>query len=669
MLERRTGPAPSTRPSSRPLSRRASNTTLAGAAPDSLRHNNHGSRVWGQPSEGPPSTAEFVSAAAWSTGPGSPHGDTSSALFVDARQDSCASSQDDLTQHSGSLYTATSTLSQFVQAATATTSGSVAPSDLANTPRSSGTAGAISSIGGSTMREGIRSVHSLTDTSAKQYAHYDAHHGAPLTTAERSATAMEIVSGALSKPNAWAAGAPAWERGGEAGPGGQSDAQNGAVAMGLQIHPAEAFYQPQQHRTVDTYELTRTQFPNSRAPDGAGRGGYGGRASHQGDAFGGGGKGGYSGAGGEGAGRGRYKAGRGGGKMRSSSAGSFGGGREGGGGRGHRNGGRGGYQHAQDRQVQAAVAGSDRGVVTRVSNSESSDAGRGVGAAASAGAAAAMAVSAASQPQPDPRLLLDNTQQFPALEGASSTSPRAAMAAAVAAQWPAKDRLAVAPAPAPDRPATASRAGSIMSGGGASGRLMSDISQAAPAAAVEATVSPPLQRAWSDQPKERYGTGGVRSAAEILARAHLPPSSATGTAEPGQNSRHGAPPARKSVSSWSEVAQSPAVGGAPRSARGGGGGANCGGGGGTYVPPAPASDSGPVRPWHMSGPRGAHGAYGGGRGAGGRRGGYNGSHHGYPTGNGASRVTHQGEPPPRRGRSEEGGPRPSDSRSNGSGGR
>lgn len=74
-----------------------------------------------------------------------------------------------------------------------------------------------------------------------------------------------------------------------------------------------------------------------------------------------------------------------------------GGGREGGGGRGHRNCGRGGYQHALDRHAHGLMVGRDCGVVTCVSNSESTDDGRGGGATvASAGAAAAMVASATS---------------------------------------------------------------------------------------------------------------------------------------------------------------------------------------------------------------------------------------------------------------------------------
>eukprot|EP00892_Ulva_mutabilis_P011558 jgi/Ulvmu1/8775/UM048_0030.1 len=651
--ERRTGAVPQARPSSRPLSQRASNATLGGAAPDTLRHSNHGSRVWGHPQseQGMSSTAEFASAAAWSTGPGSPHGDTSSGLFMDARQDSLASSQDDLTQHSGSLYTAASTLSQFVQAVSVSGSGGAPQSDLANTPRSAAGPGP----GRDTL---LRSVHSLTETTSRQHAQHDSQHGA----AERPATPMEIVSGALLKPNAWAAGAPPWERGGEAGPVGHAHIPASSVGMGLPMQPTEAYFHPHPHGG-DSYDLTQSQFAGNRGSDVSSRGSYGGRSAqphhgdrsghtHHGDSMG---RGGYSGA--DGPGRGRYKSGRGGSKTRSSSAGSYGGGREGGGGRGHRNGGRGPYQHVHERHAQAGPMGSERNAAPRSHVADNADTGRG-GAAA---AAAAVAAAGAEKPsQADPRLLLDNAQQFPALDGGSVTSPRAAVAASAAAQWPAKDRLAAIPPAAPERTTAASVAGSTTSGGGgASGRLMSDATQAAAAPPVEPPANPPLQRAWSDQPKERFGVGGARSAAEVVGRS-LHPYNAGGDA--GRPGRHGAPPARKSVSSWSEVAQSPAVAGMPRGARCG----SNGGGGGAYTPPAPASDSGPVRQWHMPGGRG--GPYGR-SGGGGRRGAYNGSNHGYPSAYGSNRVSHTGGPPPRRGRSEEGGPRPSDSRSNASSGR
>lgn len=652
MPDKRSGHAPSGRPHSRPLSRRTSNATLAGAAPDTLRHNGHGSRTWGQPSE-TSSHAEFVSTAAWSAAPGSPNGDTSSTLYVDARQDSCQSSQDGLTQHSGSLYTATSALSQFVQGS----SVNGALSDAAYTPRSSAAASAMAALtaaGAGTSREALlRTVNAQPEGGPRSYVPPEAlsgpQQGMPPGEPERTATAMEIVSGALAKPHAWAAGASAWEHGGEGGPSGQG--HNG-VAMGQTTHQPDIQHHPQ-YRGIDQYvDLTRNMTGT--------RGGHGGRLGHQGDAMGGGGRIGY---GGDGPGRGgRHKSGRGH-KMRSNSTGSFGGGRDGGtsnGGRGHRQG-RGAQQHTE-RQVSGGHTGNDRGAAPRAHPVQASDAGRGNDAAVTPAAAAAAAA-------PDPRLLLDNAQQFPALDGGSAASPRAVTAAAAAAQWPAKDRLAAVPAAAAEPPAAPAANGAhrpARRGGssGASGRL---VAEAAPPAPPTAAV-PPLSRAWSDQTKERLGS---RSGAEVRSREPLP---AHAEADTGSGSRHVAAPARKSSSSWSEVAQTPAISGvAPAAGRGGGtrgsGGASSAGGasGGSYGVPAPASDNTPLRQWHMASGRTGSGAYG--RMAGGRRSGFGGPQQPYPAAYASSRPSHPGGGAARRGRSEEGGPRCPDARSSTSFGR
>lgn len=644
MPDKRSGQAPAGRPHSRPLSRRTSNATLGGAAPDTLRHNGHGSRTWGQPSE-TSSHAEFVSTAAWSAAPGSPNGDTSSALYVDARQDSCQSSQDDLTQHSGSLYTATSALSQFVQGS----SVSGAPSDAAYTPRSNAAASAMAALtaaGAGTSREALlRTVNGQPDGGPRPYMLPEAlsgpQHAMPLGEPERSATAMEIVSGALAKPNAWAAGAPAWERGGEGGPGGQGHLPTGAVTMGPPMQQPDVHYHPQ-YRGIDQYELTRNMSGN--------RGGHGGRLGHHGDAMGGGGRIGY---GGDGPGRGgRHKSGRGH-KMRSNSTGSFGGGRDSGagnGGRGHRHG-RGGHQQTE-RQGPGGNTGNDRGAAPRAQPIQAPDAGRGNGAAVTPAAAAAAA-------PPDPRLLLDNAQQFPALDGGSAASPRAVTAAAAAAQWPAKDRLAAVPAAAAEPPAApaaseARRAARRGGSSGASGRLVPEAAPPAHPPPAELPSGPPLSRAWSDQAKERFGS---RSGAEVRSRGPPPHASAD------SGSRHAGAPARKSSSSWSEVAQTPAIMGVAPAGRGGGTRGVGGGGSGGYGVPAPASDNTPVRPWHMPSGRSGMGSHG--RVGAGRRGGFVGPQQPYP----AAYATSRPSGALRRGRSVEGGARTSDARSSASIGR